>query len=220
MEKLYIYVRVSTEKQAEKGYSIQSQIEEGEKVANQYGLEPKILNEGAHSANYGNVKMGPKMEELISLVKKGEIKHLFILEGTRLARELVATLNVLCSMKKHNVIYYTKDGKRDLNNFEDMFQAQLAGILAELDNSRRGYKITMGIKQAALRGKWIGANYPFGYGKDKDKKIIIDIEESKVIKKIYDLSLKGIGSNSIADILNKEGIQTRVNKIGDRKSVV
>ncbi len=42
--------------------------------------------------------------------------------------------------------------------------------------------------------------------------LAIDDEESETIKKIFEMSLSGVGTRSIADYLNENSIQTRYNK--------
>ena len=58
---------------------------------------------------------------------------------------------------------------------------------------------------------------PYGYRRDKDKKLVIDEEEAKVIQRIYNLSLQGKGTRVIAEILNSEHIPTRGNKSFTKK---
>ncbi len=68
-------------------------------------------------------------------------------------------------------------------------------IRAVLDASRRG-------------GKYTGWNYPYGYraGDDRMRTAVADEEAACVVRRIYDMRLRGFSARRIAELLTGEGI--------------
>jgi hypothetical protein len=119
--------------------------------------------------------------------------------------------------------------EKDIDLYED-------GILIDLDNAgvyfsrgvmsqanafyRKG--LSKKIKQVLHRNLSEGKvqSIPnYGYKKGIDNLMVINEEQSEVVKRIYDLSLKGIGTNKIAELLNKDGIKTKYNLLKGTISV-
>ena len=64
---------------------------------------------------------------------------------------------------------------------------------------------------ARKRGQWLGGRPPSGYNVDKEtKKLIINQEEAKLIREIFDLYLKGNSLLKVAQILTDKGYRTKV----------
>ncbi len=59
---------------------------------------------------------------------------------------------------------------------------------------------------------------PYGYSKDDDSKMVVNEEEAKIIRRIFDLSLEGKGAGKIAEILNDDNMPTRYNIIANKGS--
>jgi hypothetical protein len=70
-----------------------------------------------------------------------------------------------------------------------------------------------GLLQSATVGKWSGGKYlPYGYKRD-NKYLVIDENEEKIIKKIFELYLSGDGTLKICNYLNDNKIPTRFNSL-------
>lgn len=67
-------------------------------------------------------------------------------------------------------------------------------------------RTTMNVKRA--NGKFIGAFAPYGYLKDPADKnsLIVDKDTASIVKRIFDLYVRGSGFARIAHLLNEEGI--------------
>jgi len=74
-------------------------------------------------------------------------------------------------------------------------------------------------KMAAARkkGQWLGGRPPLGYDIEKDsKRLIVNQEDAKLIREIFNLYLKGNSLLKVAQIINEQGYQTKraVSKTG------
>lgn len=97
----------------------------------------------------------------------------------------------------------------------DLKYNESAGIEVPIKNVMNDYyakdiseKIRASFDAKRKNGEFIGAFAPYGYKKDPDNKnhLIIDIKAANIVKKVFNLYLQGLGSNSIARKLNDEAI--------------
>ena len=71
---------------------------------------------------------------------------------------------------------------------------------------------------ARKRGQWLGGRPPLGYTRDKEgKKLVINEAESKIVRKMFELYLKGNSLLKVASILNEKGYRSRAGKQNDGK---
>ena len=212
---LGIYCRISKNREGQK--SIKEQRLQGEEFAKRNGFEFKIyIDEGISGG--GDTEKRIAFTSLINDIESNVIKKVFLSNQDRLEREEVTWF------KFANLIL-----EKDIDLYED-------GILIDLDNAgvyfsrgvmsqanafyRKG--LSKKIKQVLHRNLSEGKvqSIPnFGYKKGLANLMVIDEEQSEIVKRIYDLSLKGIGTNKIAELLNKDGIKTKYNLLKGTISV-
>lgn len=85
---------------------------------------------------------------------------------------------------------------------------QINGLINEWYLEDMSENIKAVLTNRRKNGFFIGAFAPYGYKKDPDKKghLIIDEPAAKIVRRIFDLYLSGMGRTSIARQLNSEGI--------------
>ena len=71
-------------------------------------------------------------------------------------------------------------------------------------------KIRSSLQAKMKDGKFVGGRTPYGYDKDPKNKnhLVVNKEQAKVVKRIYDLALSGLTAYKIASLLTKEKIKT------------
>lgn len=85
--------------------------------------------------------------------------------------------------------------------------------LAENEGYIRKQRFKRGKEKAKAEGKFIGGKVLFGYTLDKNNHFIIHEENSKLIKRIYNLYLSGeYSARQISDMLYKEGTIKQTSK--------
>ena len=89
---------------------------------------------------------------------------------------------------------------------------QINGLVNEWNLEDQSINVRKTVKSKKENGLYCVSNSPYGYKKDpKDKEhFIIDIEASKIIKRIFEEFLEGKGCCEIAKGLNKDKIPTRI----------
>ena len=104
---LHIYSRISSDAQ-EEGESLEAQQSAGIRKAQSLGMDYKIWNEGAASSAKENLLNRPVLRECLDAVESGEVKHLYVWNTDRLARNTEAYAFIQYSfLMKHQVILYT-----------------------------------------------------------------------------------------------------------------
>src|SRR5690606_14683232 len=101
----------------------------------------------------------------------------------------------------------------DYNDPSQLLTASIISILNGHTSHVQSVQTKKVLKNRIKEGKAHGI-LSYGYQTDKKGYLEINKEESEIVKKIYELSLKGKGYRKIAEYLNDRNIPTRYNKIG------
>lgn len=158
------------------------------------------------------------LDQLLERIKIGDIDYVIVSELTRLGRsvEVINTIKTIHDSKV-GFISLKENIKTDVKDESGLHMANLlitflSGI-ATFELSTFKYRSMSGLHTKVKNGGAVGSlNIPYGYRKDENKKLIIDNEESEVIRKIFELHLKGNGTSKIANYLNDNNILTRSQK--------
>lgn len=108
----------------------------------------------------------------------------------------------------------------------------LEGVIETMDqfySENMGEDIKRGLRDSAQRGFYTGSKPPYGLHKVPSSagtktryKLEPDPEDStpaRVVRRIYDMALKGLGCKKIAKALNRDGLRTRTGQLWGRTTV-
>jgi DNA invertase Pin-like site-specific DNA recombinase len=211
---LGIYCRISREKEEGKNVSIPDQKKKGIAKAKELGLKYDFyIDEGVSGTLPINQR--PEFFRLIEDITEGKITHLFAVDQSRIERSPETRSIVNAKLKEKGVRLFTEmEGEVD---FTDPQQTMMGDVMSAFNKffvDITTKKIKSALLHRVEEGKAHQGMQPYGYTKDEQGYLIIDKEESKIIKKIYQLSLEGKGQKSIVEWLNDHKILTRYAKIG------
>ena len=207
---LYIYTRVSTSSQEEEGTSLDVQKSLGIQKSKDLGFKYQLFNEGGQSSSHDDLYNRPVLTELLTKVDKGEIKHLFVYNTDRLSRNKVTWNTIRLKLIKNGVKLYTPTGIFDSSSPTDDL---LLGILSEIssyDNLLRTERTRLGKFNKIKQGFWMGGPPPFGYSVI-DKKLVVNQDESKWVKFIFEQFVSRKSVRQIKNELLLNGVKTRRN---------
>ncbi len=211
--KAALYVRVSTEEQAQEGYSLDAQEEmllmychdivddlEVYKIYRDEGFSGKTLNRPAY------LQM---MEEIdnwdLLLVMKMDRIH-------RNTRNFVLMMDELVKRKKE---FRSATEEFDTTTAMGRFVITLIQSIAQLESDQIGERTKVGMTEKAetLRNtpsasRTMGFNPPFGYCLENGLLVPVEKELETVVR-IYDDYLKGNSLAHMAEDLNRDGIRTK-----------
>ena len=112
MDNLHIYLRVSSDKQIDDGFGLESQKELGLKISKNLNLNPIIFDEGSSSSFSDSLSNRPKMRELLIEVEEGKVQNLWIYQLDRLSRNDVISFQIRQTLKNSGVTLYVGDGRK------------------------------------------------------------------------------------------------------------
>lgn len=207
-----IYVRVSTERQVQEGYSISVQKENLNNFAKDHDF--KIYDIYADEGISGkNIEGRPNVKRLIKDIKDGKIDVVLLQRFDRLTRSISDTQEFIDLFKEFNVdVWSISDGGIvDITSSNGRFMALLKGLFGQHERELTAERIKDAFGRKAREGYTLCCGCtPYGYRREKGNKvIIIKQDEAKVVRRIFKMYADGTSFTNIAKILTAEGIPTK-----------
>jgi DNA invertase Pin-like site-specific DNA recombinase len=158
-------------------------------------------------------------KQLIAEVEAGNVSACIIKDMTRIGRDHVQVGLYMEMFRKYNVRFIAIGHNIDSISPDSLEFAPFINIMSEWysrDNSR---KLKTVFRAKAKSGKRSTNKCIFGYLKDPNDKTkwIVDTEAAPIIRRIFQMTIEGIGPGKIARILREEGIDKpgyHMSKIG------
>lgn len=152
-----------------------------------------------------------KRVAFLEMLEEGKEKKFDILlckSFSRFGRNMTETLQAIKDLRACNVrIIFLED---NLDTEKDITQFGLFSWLAENEAQNTSKRIKAVWNTYNEQGKIHNCIAPYGYDYSKElKNFIINEEESKIIKEIFDLYLFGYGFTKIARMLVERGVETK-----------
>lgn len=195
-----IYVRVSTDEQRDYGYSIDNQIRNLEDYCHKNDYEIiGIYNDAGHS---GKDLFRPAMQKMLEDIKNGKVDKLVAIKVDRLTRNGYDGYWLLNYCEEHNTKIELSLEPYDVStaNGEMIFGMNL--IFGQRERKEIGARTKRGLEEMALQKRHPG-KAPYGYVRNENGHLEINIIEAEVVKEIYELCSKGTSSREIARIMRK-----------------
>lgn len=215
---LAIYCRISGKKGEDKDTSIPTQKEEGAKLASSLGLQPVFFVDEGISGTKDDTNR-PGFANMLKEIKSKKYHGVYVLNQDRIERNSLIWEIFVAVMLSSDCKYYPNGVFFDLDNPSNRFIASVHSASNALYASLTSQRVKLSIKKRADDGRFRG-QLSYGYKYDNKNHILIDEEEAKYVRMMYEWSLSGIGTYSIANLLNEKKIPTRFNKFeGDIKRI-
>ena len=195
-----LYIRVSTDAQAEEGYSIEAQQKELISYCKSNGINSyELYIDGGYSgANLNR----PRMQELIADIKSGKIDAVVVYKLDRLSRSIVDTVELYYGLfKKNNCCFISvKDGFNNTNKLADVV-IPLFSSFAEQERENIRLRTRMGMLERIKEGYWPGGGTPpFGYDYDPKSGILVPNANADDVRNIFQLYLDGYSTTQLAEM--------------------
>lgn len=207
MNKVAIYVRVSTTMQAEEGYSIDEQID---KLTSYCKIKDwtvyDIYKDGGFSG--GNIER-PAMERLISDAERKKFDTVLVYKLDRLSRSQKDTLFLIEEVfGKNDISFLSLNESFDTSTAFGKAMIGILSVFAQLEREQIKERMLLGKIGRAKTGKaMMFSKVSFGYTYDKLKdELVVNQAESIIVRKIFEAYLGGLSLNKLRDYLNSNGI--------------
>ena len=199
--KAALYIRVSTDAQAEEGYSIDAQKEMLIAFCKTKRIDSyELYIDGGFTGS--NIER-PEMQRLVEDVKKGLYNIVIVYKLDRLSRSQKDTLYLIEDVfNLHNVEFVSLNENLDTSTPMGRAMLGIMSAFAQLEREQIRERTRMGMLERVKTGLWMGGGrIPFGYDYSKEKGILVKNNDSATVVKIYDLYLQGYSMQSIANIV-------------------
>ena len=202
-----LYARVSTEEQAEEGYSLDAQLDVLRTYCDIHDLT--IVEEFVDDGYSGRNENRPAYRRLFSPEVRPTWDVLVVMKMDRIHRNSRNFMNMMDDLERHHQQFVSTYDRIDTSTADGRFLMNMIQSLAQLESEQTGERTYMGMHQKAEEGDGIlGFNAPYGYVFGEEG-LEIQPEEAPVIEEIFSSYLSGMTMDSIAYRLNSSGTLTR-----------
>lgn len=208
-KRVFIYIRVSTQEQADEGYSLGEQEERLRKYCEAMGwILVKIYTDGGFSG--ANMER-PALQEMIKAIEKGEADVVLVDKLDRMSRSQYDTLYLIQRVFTPNDVAFVS--RAETFDTSSAFGRAMVGILAvfaELERERLRERTADGRDGRAKEGKWKGGPAPSGYDYNKVTGFLeVNKYEAEQVKMIIEMFNARTPVYTIMKRMNNKGYRTK-----------
>jgi DNA invertase Pin-like site-specific DNA recombinase len=217
-------IRVSTDKQATEGASLDTQDAAIEKYCALRGLDlpiERVLKAKEGSSARKPLAKRPEGRQLLAMIERGEVQHVVATKLDRLFRNAQDALNHIADWNRRGVALHIlqlgNDGPMDTSSTTGRLFFQMLSAINEFESRMTGDRIRE-VKSHLRRNGQSYSDPPFGYsfapdryraGKVVNRALVAVPEERAIIRRIQRLRSRGRTYQAIAELLNDKGVRTK-----------
>ncbi len=213
------YARVSTEDQAEHGYSLPSQLEACREYIAERGwqIAAEVSDDGVSGASLDR----PGLDRIRGMAEAGEIDALVVYDLDRLSRKAVYQMLLEDEFGKAGVkVRYVLGDYSD--DDEGRLQKQIRAAISEFERAKFRERTERGKRSKARKGLVVGGGrIAYGYRHDGEGHLVIVEEEAHAVRLIFNWFVSDLLSiREIARRLSANGFRTYKGNLHWAKSTV
>ena len=214
MLKADIYIRVSTDEQADKGYSQRNQEEVLRRYCEFKGITIRKVVYEDHSAK---TFKRPEWQELLKEYKKrrGIVDLVLFTKWDRFSRNAPDAYQMIGALKNLAIEPQAVEQPLDMSVPENKMMLAIYLTSGEVENDRRALNVFFGMRRAKKEGRWMGTA-PIGYinkiNESGRKYIAIDPEQGNIMKWAFERLAEGkLNTWQVWNEARKKGLRTTKN---------
>lgn len=202
-----LYVRVSTEKQANEGFSLDAQLAELTAYCAAMGWTVADDHVYVDAGVSGKSTDRPAFLAMMDAAKQGRIVRVVATKLDRIARNLKDLLQTVDDLRSVGCALVVKKEQFDTSTAQGVFVLQMLGAVGELERSMIADRMDAGRQQKAATGGYNGSRCPLGYIYANDT-FVINPGQAATVQGIFESFVSGQGMSAIANSLNDSGTST------------
>jgi DNA invertase Pin-like site-specific DNA recombinase len=215
-----IYARYSSD--AQNPRSLDDQVNECRAVATRRGWSVADDHIFLDAALSGSDTHRPSYLLLKQAALQRQFDHIVVDDLSRLGRDMAESATIFRELSEFGVTLISVADGIDTSNPSAKIPFYFKGIMNEMFLDDMRAKIVRGLKGQVLRGYSAGgrvygyktnqildpsgATDKFGRPKRLGCEVLIDQEQAKIVRRIFEMKASGHGYRSIADVLNQMGV--------------
>jgi site-specific DNA recombinase len=189
-----IYIRVSTDEQAERGFSLDAQLE----VLMKYAIANKInvlkVFKEDYSARKGFER--PAYRELKEFVKLNkQVNQILVTQWSRFSRNFTESTIELKDLKERGIELKPVEQLTDDTIPENLLLKAIHMVMPQIENERLSLRTKAGMRQAMKQGRYLH-KAPFGYVNNRLSKLLeIDDTKAEIVRECFEMMATGLYSS-------------------------
>ena len=210
MKKVILYIRVSTDEQADRGFSLRDQEEKLISYCRDNDREVLMVFKEDYSAKTFN---RPEFNKLLKYAKQHykTIDELLVIKWDRFSRNTSESYQMIDRLNAMQIRTNAITQPLDMSIPEQGLMMAVYLSMPEVENQRRSQNVTAGMRRALKEGRYVGSP-PKGYsvGRDASKKPILQPNhEAHYIQEAFEMYSEGVlNQREIIKHLAKKGFKT------------
>jgi site-specific DNA recombinase len=223
-KRVAVYIRWSTDEQSE-GTTLEVQTEKCAKwmdAAKSWTLNRDLVF--VDDGYSGSIIERPGLTRLRALIQAGEVDCVVVYRLDRLSRNIVHTVNLVLEEWKDRCCLYSATEEFNTDTPMGKMAFGLLALFAQFERESIRERTVGGKRKRAEQGRYVGTPISYGYRKADqpfiyrgqtysqfaldgwDPKTETYTGPAAVVRRIFDQTLQGLGTNAIALQLNRENI--------------
>ena len=210
MTRCIAYLRVSTDKQADHGVSLDAQRAKAEAYASLYDLElvAVIVDAGASAKTLDR----PGLQKALGMLKSGEAEAVLVAKLDRLTRS-VRDLDTLIHRHFRKAALLSVAEQIDTRSAAGRLVLNVLASVSQWEREAIGERTSEAMKHKQSRGEYIGGRVPYGYRLAPCGALLVEEEgEQEVLSAARDARHAGLSLRAIARELAARGFAPRSGK--------
>lgn len=210
-----IYRRVSTDMQAEEGFSLEAQQQRLLAYAESQGwtVVKDYCDNGYSAKNLDR----PAIQQLMADLPGKPFDVVLVYRLDRLVRSVIDLHEFLQLLERHDVKFKSATEAFDTTSATGRLFITLIATLAQWERETIAERVHLGMMKKAEQGQRNGAPPPYGYDLI-DGRLVLNEDEARWVKYIFN-RYQSVGAQAIAKELNKKGIRTKKGELWSDFSV-
>ena len=201
------YIRVSTQNQVDSGLSLSDQRQKIMQYADLNDLQVTEIIEDAGLSAKNTAREG--LQRMLTAARNKETQAIIIYKLDRLSRNVIDTLALIKLLEKEDIAFHSIAEKIDTKTATGKFFLTIIAALAEMERDLISERTIAALREKRRQNKLAG-NIPYGWDLAEDKETLTENQkEQSVIKRIQQLSEKGLSLRKIISVLEKQGMKTK-----------
>lgn len=188
------YCRVSTEEQAEEGYSIDGQADKLRVYAQLHDLGEVVVV--ADPGRSGKDLDRPGLQQMLAMVERGHVANVLVWRLDRLSRNLGDLILLADQFGDRGVALHSFMERIDLSSATGRMFYNVLGSFAQFYREQLAENVKLGLHQAARQGRWV--NRP-KTGYDLIDGRLVPNDMAPVVQRIFQLRARGRSFQQIED---------------------
>lgn len=205
-----IYARVSTEHEAQLS-ALENQIDWYKPILAarpDWTLTAQYIDEGITGTS---AEKRPQFMKMIDDARHKKFNMIITREVSRFARNTVDTLQYTRLLKEYGVeVFFINDNIKTFDGDGEL-RLTIMATLAQDESRKTSIRVKAGQETSMKNGVFYGTGNILGYDR-KGKDMVINEEQAKTVRMIYDMYLSGMGVTAIQYELEKAGRLTATGK--------